>query len=96
MFVCPLSPPAFTDRSPPNLAGRPGMGTENTSRDLFPWQPEKWCFYGKIRTVVGSKIACDVTVISDVICDVTLAVTSWKPVVVVARQLGASAFFWAT
>ena len=39
VFVCVLSPPAFTDRSTSNLAGRSGMGTENTSRDPFPCQP---------------------------------------------------------
>ena len=39
MSVCPASPPAFMDRSALNLAGRPGSGTENTSRDPYPWQP---------------------------------------------------------
>ena len=29
MFVCVLSPPAITDRSVPNLAGKSGIGTEN-------------------------------------------------------------------
>ncbi len=39
MFVCLLSPPQLTGRSAPNMAGRSGMGTENTSQDPFPWQP---------------------------------------------------------
>ena len=63
---------------------------------------KKGDFYGQIRTVVGYKIACDGTV-QDVTspmtsCDITLAVTSWKPstCIVVSRHLGASTVFWVT
>ena len=71
MCVCPLSPLAFMDQSAPNLAGRSGTHTENTSQDLFPWQPicchsnpKKQRFYGQIKTVVT-------------IHEVTLPVTSY-------------------
>ena len=77
MFVCVLSPLAFMDWSAPNLAGKSGIGTENTSRDPFPWKPvcchgNHGDFYGQIRIVVGYNIANDVT-----IDDVTSPVTSW-------------------
>ncbi len=50
VFVCPLSPLVFTDRSTPNLAGRSGTVTENTSRDLFPWKPS--CCHGNQKNNV--------------------------------------------
>ncbi len=42
--VCALTPPPFMDQRASNLAGRPGMGTERTLRDPFPWQPP--CCHG--------------------------------------------------
>ena len=104
-FVWAPTPPLFMDRSAPNLAERSWRGTEKNSRAgpvsmatiMLSWQPKKRCFCGQSRTAVGYKIACDV-IIHDVTshmmsCDVTLAVTSWKPSIVVSRHLGASALF---
>ena len=66
---------------------------------MLSWQQKYSVFSGKIGTVVGHNIACGATihdVTSPMTSCVTLAVTSWRPDIVVSRHLGASAVFWGT
>ena len=51
--VCLLTPPPFTDRRMQNLAGRLGLGMENTSRYPFLWQP-LYCHGNTEKLVFGA------------------------------------------
>ncbi len=73
MFVCPLSPLPFTDRSAPNLAGRSGTGAEyslgHRTLPMMSWMTS--------HDVTPPMTSFDVTPPMTSF-DVTSAVMSWK------------------
>ena len=100
--VCAQTPPPFTGRQAPNLAGILGTGSEIISRAPFPWKPmrchskpKKCDFYGQIRISLDIKLPMTSWLTHgwrQVVNDVTLVVISWKRLHIDSI----SALFWSS